>query len=329
MNLPRELQAVLDARNADLSDFEEWDLGFELAKRLQELTNLEPLQEKAATAEVGAFKFRLAYQQHKSPWDSRYEPRHVLMELSAIDADILDYWAMRADQVKHPILKARYADLLWDLTHAATGGKRPANFGRLAVDGYVEAATAWPESESTIERLSRAFELAKSINYEPQAAASQAALLTALQAQEPRDEAFQRTYTIVESKLGLKPTAAQWRTLIDGVVGELRAAYDSEHPDGVAAERPAMLLAAYYTREKKPEDVNRVVQLYGNAMMSMAKDAMGHLAASWLECVHQIYIQVGLVEEANAVQLMIKEKLRQGYGELHDFRTYFTFRRGN
>jgi len=215
--LPRGLQDLLDARDANRSDFEEWDLGFELAKRLRELTELTPLQQKAATAEIGAFKFRLVYQQQLSEWGTRYEPRHVLMELSEIDTELLAYWAKRASEVKHPILKARYADLLWDLTNTATGGKRPAHFARLAVDGYVDAATAWPDSESTVERLIRAFELAKSVNYEIQITVSQAALLAALQAQEPRDESFQRTFMIVESKLGLKPTADQWRTLPERV----------------------------------------------------------------------------------------------------------------
>src|SRR5690606_22319830 len=45
--------------------------------------------------------------------------------LELITPDCIAYWTTRMNAAKHPALRARYADMVWDLSHKATGDKPP------------------------------------------------------------------------------------------------------------------------------------------------------------------------------------------------------------
>jgi hypothetical protein len=47
--------------------------------------------------------------------------------ISNVDPAVLAYWQVRMGQAGHPMLKARYADLLWDLS------RRPALPGHTSI----------------------------------------------------------------------------------------------------------------------------------------------------------------------------------------------------
>jgi hypothetical protein len=47
---------------------------------------------------------------------------------------------LRANEVKHPVMKARYADLVWDFSRPAAQKKPAIMFARTAIDSYLQAA---------------------------------------------------------------------------------------------------------------------------------------------------------------------------------------------
>ena len=55
--------------------------------------------------------------------------------LESITAECIDYWADRMTAAHHPALRARYADLVWDLSQKATGNNPPIEAARVAIDG--------------------------------------------------------------------------------------------------------------------------------------------------------------------------------------------------
>jgi hypothetical protein len=61
-------------------------------------------------------------------------------DLKQVNAAMIDHWKSRAREVRHPLMRARYADLVWDLEQPATGRKRAVRFARQAIDAYVEAS---------------------------------------------------------------------------------------------------------------------------------------------------------------------------------------------
>ncbi len=145
-DLLAEILADYDGRS---DDFDEADLSFRLERALKECAALTEEQRKGGLAEVSTFQFDTEPFGPKSPWDT-------------IDGDVIAYWKRRAKESSHPILRARYADVVWDLERAATGGKPSIQMAWMAVDSYVECGKQFTD-RSEEERLNRALELALSI----------------------------------------------------------------------------------------------------------------------------------------------------------------------
>ena len=75
-----------------------------------------------------------------------------------------------------------------------------------------------------------------------------------------------------------------------------------------AAKEVAMRLAQYYQDVGRPDDVKRVVRIYGNAFIVLSREAGGILAMAWLQDVYQDYVQFGMKEEIDQLKLMLKQK---------------------
>jgi hypothetical protein len=46
-------------------------------------------------------------------------------DITEANAETIEYWNTRSTQAKHPILAARYSDLVWDFTKLANKSKPP------------------------------------------------------------------------------------------------------------------------------------------------------------------------------------------------------------
>src|SRR5208283_4753189 len=91
-----------------------------------------------------------------------------------IDPTIIKYWEMRMTTAKHPQLRARYADLVWDLSKAACGLKPPIDAARIAIDGHIACGplSCAKNAMQVSNHLQRGMKLALSIG--DQARAEQA-----------------------------------------------------------------------------------------------------------------------------------------------------------
>jgi hypothetical protein len=79
---------------------------------------------------------------------------------------VIRYWEKGMAAAKHPLLRARYADLVWDLCKPACGLKPPVEAARTALDSSV-AAGALADKKSVrpaADRLQRGPMLALSIS---------------------------------------------------------------------------------------------------------------------------------------------------------------------
>ena len=60
--------------------------------------------------------------------------------ITVVNQEILDYWATRAKEAKNPVLKARYADLVWELSKPATGESADVSMAQITIDSNIEIA---------------------------------------------------------------------------------------------------------------------------------------------------------------------------------------------
>jgi hypothetical protein len=90
----------------------------------------------------------------------------VAPDIKDLNTDVIRYWEKRAQECLNPVMRARYADLVWDLTNAISGTKPDPEFARIAIDAYTEATDKkfFTPEIAGIQWLQRALDLAQSIN---------------------------------------------------------------------------------------------------------------------------------------------------------------------
>ena len=170
LTLPEPLRLVLREYDVQTNDFYEDQLGFALKGRFGECGEISEPQRKACFAEIAAFQFSDTLARAKNPWETRFGPiitgtleddtPYCFPDISEVDQAIIQYWTQRANDAQHPVLKARYADLAWDLAKAATDGRPSIQMARQAIDSYIECDCRSSYTHRVKCRLERALELA-------------------------------------------------------------------------------------------------------------------------------------------------------------------------
>ncbi|MEM6502788.1 MAG: hypothetical protein AAF685_13230 [Cyanobacteria bacterium P01_C01_bin.89] len=73
-----------------------------------------------------AFTFQESHENRQSAWGTHFGPRMTVPQddgtlaeypsIAAVSREALDYWAGRAERAKNPLMRERYAGLVWDLS---------------------------------------------------------------------------------------------------------------------------------------------------------------------------------------------------------------------
>jgi len=326
LSLPEPLRGILEEHDARTDDFDEADLGFILKARFDECDEVGELWRKACFAEVAAFQFSDKLGKEKNPWRTRFGPliaatredgtTYFFPDISHVDSAILQYWSTRSQEVQHPVLKARYACLTWDLTNTATGRRPPIEMAWQAIDAYVECGRRFSDSGMARGRFERALELALSVNDTVRVAQVVDAMLQLLD--NTRHPGFYVTwlFDVLYDQKGVILTEDQQSKLIDSLEGELRRICSSASPVGIVAKAPAVRLAKHYKRIGEPEEAKRVIRDYGNALAAFASRAEGPVAMHWFEEAYTTYVQFGLKEEAQHFQIAAKTKGQEAISQM-------------
>jgi hypothetical protein len=124
LTVPAALEEIVQRFDARAEPFTEFDIGAELNAARRALIDPSEPDNLGAWAEVLAFG--LATGRHENPWNSYFGPMGsgtdgegktvYFPEIAGTPAVAVDHWVARARSLKHPFLKARYADLAWEMS---------------------------------------------------------------------------------------------------------------------------------------------------------------------------------------------------------------------
>lgn len=118
-------------------------------------------------ADLAAFAFQ-ADQEDREPWGTYFGPMgtwnmndgsfRYSPDPRDVTPEIVTHWVERAEALSHPVMKARYADLVWDYAHRVTNKKSDVRFARTAIDSYMAAVTNKMNADDhdDVEALQRA-----------------------------------------------------------------------------------------------------------------------------------------------------------------------------
>jgi hypothetical protein len=124
LTVPASIEKIVQRYDAKDESFTEFGISGELNAARTALIDPSEPESLGDWAEVLAFA--LATGQHENPWNSYFGPMGsgtgaegktvYFPDIAGTPAVMVDHWAARARAVKHPFLKARYADLAWEMS---------------------------------------------------------------------------------------------------------------------------------------------------------------------------------------------------------------------
>lgn len=288
-------------------------------------------EKETAYAEMDAFSFRPGATEWETGWGLYYGPSTtipqadgstvVIPNLAVITADTIEYWKRRTGECRHPMLRNRYADLVWELSMKVTGSRASPEYARAAIDAAIELSKRDATSQVRVfETLERALRLARSLNDADRVTQVRDALIAyeERRGEDGKPGAWGRAFALLLGEK-LAPTDQDIEDrLVRELEGRLSRVSDRANPvfDPHATERTALTLATYYRSRKRPDDVRRVLTTSADAYRQIAEEAGGLPASAWLESAARNFESFGLREEAASLQPHMRDAHRRARSEL-------------
>jgi hypothetical protein len=303
--------------------FDESDVAGHIWAAAKKVESPTAEEKKSADAECWAFRFHPQSPGELSEWKTHFGPAFMSgdfrnPDIAWIDQAVVKYWEKRMTAAKHPLLRARYADLVWDLSKAACGLKAPIEAARIAVDGYVAAAglanaqSAMPASD----RLQRGLKLAVSVGDQGRAEQARDAIVD-LFTRVNETWGWVTLFDIFEESPKIKLTQPQQDALVAGLEAHItEIAGKPEGVDPAGTMHVAARLVRHYQRLGRQPEAGRVVLASGQAAERRAAANPDHtIAHFWLDAVFRFYRVNGLDDEAERVQIVARSRGEQARGE--------------
>lgn len=324
MNLIDDMISIFDASEELYS---ERDVATGIRTKLIE-SNI-PKSDTEQFYDLMAFEFAENCQDKDNGWGTYFGPFMTLdngdgtfsesPSIQEITPECIIHWAQRAQQVKHPVLKSRYAHLVWDFSKKIIGNAAPIDYARITIDSSIELTSVVYEKYDAIlfkvvvpKKLARALSIAISVKDEPRIKLAVEALISyenrVGQDEYPATWGFSFDHLLGNKKAGL--SAEQKEKIIQDLEARLDRISNSE---AVGNEKrwciePAVIrLAQYYQREKSPDDAKRVILKLGDAFSQLAENSAPLIASSHYEELRSLYQQYGLSDEAKQLEVKLAE----------------------
>ena len=346
-----ELEAAYEAADRDAQPLDE----LLLAGRLKEVINglgrqLEPLEKRRAFAVVAGLNFTSRRFYGPAVWDMHWQPMsswtdnqrrlHHVPDVTLTDDETIREWARRARASQHPVLRARYADLAWEVAKFLKAKAREkaqavppfqpdAESARLAIEAYLEAVEQGLAQEvfDAWRYLGRAVELAATIRDEALLQRAKAAAFAYREACERRDPTYPFWLVddiLYEQREVLGLTADQRAAQIAALERVLALRADPSDPqrfDPHSAQDAADRLGRWRKQFGQAQEARRAANTAGLAMEKAAELVPALSGIAILEGQAARYRDAGEEASAARVEDAIRQRAPQAKDELKHFET--------
>jgi lysyl-tRNA synthetase class 1 len=332
---PDVLSTVLAGFEARTDAFTPDDVGAALTAVVHTVTAPSVAERAAGAAELIAFGVR-PWPNYGSPWGTYFGPTMSaeradgsevhFPDIAQANVATVEHWRARAIATGHPVLKARYADLAWDLgPQIAPAAKRDGGSALLAVDAYLAAALLPGHSTpDALDNASRALALAIAINNPIRRDAARALLLKIDADAKANGEPWTAAYDILlgQPKCGLTPDekaalVADLETALARYADTSVAASLDPHHVQAVAER----LLIHYRKLRQSDDERRVHGVVAKVTEHFASLGNALLASSILNQAMGAYQAAGQPEEAERIRRLLVTKVHEANAEMKPIRT--------
>ena len=317
-----ELSAVLSTFDESATSITEGSISSAVEKIRSEADTSTPPMEWLA--EVMAFQFAENYTNKETGWGTYFGPMWVVPNgngmvsespsIKRITPEILTYWEGRGRVARNPVLRARYADLVWDFSKHVTGKGAHIDNARIAIDSLVAIAAknAHKHEIEVIRKLGRALSLAISISDSGRIRSVKEAIIQYEDriAQDDKPALWGFSYDLLVGNKKVELSHPE----LDKIISDLEQRLErisskpqSSSVDPWAVEAVVLRLSSYYRTSNRPDDMRRVLLLHGKAFEKASKSASASVVSSWLQRVHGVYLEYGLKDKAEEIAVKLRE----------------------
>ena len=273
----------------------------------------------------------------ENPWNSFFRPKMsfahengtavFLPEIDQVPLEALEHWSQRAQRLGHPVLRARYADAVWDLGPFITKSmKKDVTMARIAIDAYIDAVNRRLDRHPYVAFTSaqRAVDLAAQINDPARIDLARQALLDLHRSTMASGTGHEwaRAFDHLVDHKKAKTTDAEMESLAADLETVLARVSDPSNPatfDPHAAKEATNRLARFYIGKGKPDEVRRVHGISARAFEAIASKGDATLAASFLQDSMDAYAQAGQADQVERVRVAMQQKIRESHDEMAQF----------
>jgi lysyl-tRNA synthetase class 1 len=334
--IPAAIEAVIQDLERAAAPFDEHGVQQVLSKARGTLQNPSESENFGAWAETLAFAL-VDTRMHTSPWRTYFGPMGsgtdkdgqlvYFPDIAGADAQVIAHWSARAKTVTHPILKARYADLAWDMCTVIANVRRDPEMARLAIDAYHASvpSTVRTERHDQFVAALRALDLAVMLRDAERIKRARAVLLQLHREVVAAHEAqwwFAFDRLIEEKNAGVTDTERQ--QLVSDLEELVLYYGDVSKPERFnphVLEDAAKRLIRYYTRLHRATDTKRLHEAIARAFEHFAGLGNAMLASAVLQTSVNAYRDAGLPEESRRVRILMEEKIGQSRNNMASFET--------
>lgn len=325
VTIPEWAQAILAGYEVQETPFQECEIASALNNAARSRRELDAEDRKGWLSEWSAFAFG-ANRLTDSVWGTFFLPMMTRYradgtplhspDIRDLDLEIITRWEDRAKNCGNPVMRARYADLVWDTKNTVTGERPNIEFARIAIGSYLDAVQQkrYTHEMSGVDWLARALQLARSTKN--QQGIQRSVELMFLFYDEIADQASAGTWVFLfdilygEDCISSEQEAQiveQLETMFANVTDTNPGASGICHSDAFAAEAAAERLLRHYRKGNDQPNIRRVIKTFGACFEDMISKADSLAASVFLPRIIARYQQEGMKEDVERAQLLAQK----------------------
>ena len=322
--IPPAIEDVIAKLDQAGNPIDEQQVKGALVAARSELKDPTAAENLGAWAEVLAFA--LANGAHgTSPWGTYFRPLgsgtredgSILYspDIAGTDAEVVGHWSAGAKAIKHPVLKARYADLAWDMSRAIANSPPDPETARIAIDAYLASIShkLRKEIHDRFNAALRALDLAVMIGDQPRTEATRAVLLELHREAIAADQglwwiAYDRL--IEDKRSGVTDIERdQLVADLESIVTRRANTADPKLFEPHATESAAKRLIKHYRKRGKGDDAKRLSAMVARTFEHFASLGGAMVSSAALQTAVNAYRDAGMREESQRARVAMEEKI--------------------
>jgi hypothetical protein len=316
-----ELQAIIkEFDSLEKKGFDEHDFSSALRVLYPPKESGEPIPFELQSESI-AFDLVENYHTDNYSWGTYFGPMWVSNDgngnlteapaLAFVTQEVIDYWEKRIEECSNPILKARYAGLVWDLKEKQTGNKPHFDVCKKYISALIEVAKGdyHKYDISTYIKLDQALKWAISINDSKLINDAKTTLITFEKTNAkdtlPGTWGYSFEWLMKNSKIF---SSDEENDIISDLTNRLERlkkleidGAGEEKFDPWSIENNAKLLANYYKRKGDNKKTKQFVDDIRDAIYKVLPNGAAMQKSAWLETVYKIYKEYQFDEDAKIV----------------------------